>query len=663
MGFQGADARLSEALQTANSDVIAPLDRNWRSDPRIMELVNTLGPTLFPDNYDALSPVRVETGETALEALNLPRSDFVNAAPGIANRVADLLANATNVFDKVREKLRAVRPEDIAMLCYTHGHASSVAAALEAHGIPVRIQQAGWLNAPAMCAARAALAYASDPGDKYAALTWLTLGPPQVALEDALRNAVDGVLDTHQSLETLRGLNQAIEALPIADAVALVLQSTGLRDWAAGMPDATQVLADLARLDGEAQEFDRMLPGLRAAAGFHGSNMQIFLGWISGQTERDWDRHPDRDAWSGSGVEICTWHSAKGREWPITVVAGLDQNIAERPGTLRAEFENFDQLSSVLDNAGLGFLPNFAAPECQQSFAEARHPEDMQDAARKLYVALTRARDRLILVLPKERKTARTQPERMVDILRDHAGLAVNDGEISLCGRAFNARISDGNVESPDSTRIVEDVGQVLFGERRVSSLTGKTAWRRSPSTFGSQIEEPASQLATFNLGSPITDSALADPAARGTAWHLAFRVLVQHPDKADRLESATGLSKDTLVEIEAQARALTSWLTDQGFDRLHFELPLQEVAADGSETNAIIDLLAESPNGLLIVDHKSGACPDPEARFATYLPQLAAYADLIRKEWPDKQLNGIAINWMSEGTLSLSRVPQEVLT
>ncbi len=104
------------------------------------------------------------------------------------------------------------------------------------------------------------------------------------------------------------------------------------------------------------------------------------------------------------------------------------------------------------------------------------------------------------------------------------------------------------------------------------------------------------------------------------------------------------------------------SWLTDQGYNRLYFELPLQEVAADGSETNAIIDLLAEGPNGLLVVDHKSGVCPDPEARFATYLPQLAAYAGLIRKEWPDKNLNGITINWMSEGTLSLSWIEQEEL-
>jgi len=33
----------------------------------------------------------------------------------------------------------------------------------------------------------------------------------------------------------------------------------------------------------------------------------------------------------------------------------------------------------------------------------------------------------------------------------------------------------------------------------------------------------------------------------------------------------------------------------------------------------------------MLIIDHKTGPAPDPEARFATYWPQLAAYADALR--------------------------------
>ena len=662
MGFQGADARLSTALASANPDVIAPLDRNWRSDPRIMAFLNALGPVLFPDGYDPLAPVRKETGETALEVLNLPNSAFTKGPACIANRVSDLLDKDTQVFDNTVEMMRPARPEDIAVLCYTHGHASSVAAAIEAHGIPVRIQQAGWHGSRVMQAARAALAYAADPGDHYAAITWLTLGPPNVPMEDALRNAVDGVLETHRSLEMLHSLSAALDDIPIGDALSKVLQATGLRDWAAALPGAMQAAADLTRLEGEAQEFDRMLSGLRAAAGFHGYGMQVFLGWIAGQTEKDWDRHPDPDAWEGRGVEICTWHSAKGREWPITIVAGLDQKIAEHPGTLRAEFESFDDLSALLDYAGLGYLPNFAAPESQEVFADARHPEDLKEAARKLYVALTRARDRLILALPKERTTSRTRPERMIDFLRDNASLVTGDGMISMIGHNFEARTMNGFAEIPNAPDTTANAMVTSYGEPRPTSSTERTAWRRSPSTLAATSNVPKLALMTSDLGAPVADTRPTHATERGTVWHLAFRVFAQHPEKASQLEAVTGLPEKTLQEIKAQAAAVTSWLKNQGYEELQFELPLQDVAADGSETNAIIDLLAEGPNGLLIIDHKSGACPCPEARFATYLPQLAAYAELIRKQWAGRVLTGVAINWMTEGSISVSPLPSEAM-
>lgn len=662
MGFQGADARLSSALQSANPDVITPLDRNWRSVPRIMDLVNTLGPVLFPDGYDPLTPQRFDTGEIALEVINLPGGRRDTSAECIANRVVDLLADQTRIYDKGLGDLRVARPEDVAVLCYTHTKASKVAAALEAHGLPVRIQQDGWLSSRAMRAARAALAYAADPGDLYAALTWLTLGPPQLGLEDALRNAADGVLDTHQALEIFRSLNKEIETLPIADAMAAVIRVAGLRDWAARLHSPAQALADLARLEAEAQEFDRMVPGLRAAAGYHGNGLQAFLGWIAGQTEKDWNRHPDPDAWSGTGIEVCTWHAAKGREWPITVVAGLDQNIAERAGTLRAEFERFDDLDHVLDFAGLNYFPDFDAPESQQIFSDAQHPQDKKEAARKLYVALTRARDRLILALPKERTTSRDQPERMVDILRDEAGLDILEAGLSLCGRDFPARISDGIADDPESSQISEELTHAGFGTRRAPDLAPRKAWRRSPSTLEVGQDVVSCNLKTIDLGAPVTDAQLVAATTRGTAWHLALRVLMQHPNKAKQLRTATGISETTLKEIAAQVDSLTAWLSKCGYDQLHFELPLQEMSSDGSEINAIVDCLAEGPDGMLIIDHKSGACPDPEVRFATYLPQLTAYADLVRQNWPEKRLDGIAINWMSEGTLSVSPIAEEEL-
>jgi ATP-dependent exoDNAse (exonuclease V) beta subunit len=76
---------------------------------------------------------------------------------------------------------------------------------------------------------------------------------------------------------------------------------------------------------------------------------------------------------------------------------------------------------------------------------------------------------------------------------------------------------------------------------------------------------------------------------------------------------------------------------------------------------NAVIDCLAEGEAGFLVLDHKSGPCPDPAARFAAYLPQLSAYARLVARTWPARPVRAIAINWLNEGVVSVGPAPQHL--
>lgn len=662
MGFQGADARLSLALQDQHAQSISPLDKNYRSDPRIMGFVNTLGPVLFPQGYDPLEPDREETGLIALEAINLPGGRSDKTAKCVADRVNELLAGGTQVFDKVSKSLRPALVSDIAVLCHTGKKCAAVAGALVAHGIPVRLQQSGWLESLVMRVARAALAFVADPRDKHAALTWLTLGPPRMPLEDAMRNAVDGILNTHAALEKLTALHQIEYSRPAAEIVAEMLRATDLRGWAAGLATPAQALADLTRLEAEAQAFDGLAPELRSAAGFHGCGLQIFLGWIVAQTDKSWNKHPDPDGWSASGIEISTWHSAKGREWPITVVAGLDQKIAERPGTLSSEFSSFDDLDDVLARANIGYLPNFAAPEKQTVFAQAHQDQDEQEASRELYVALTRARDRLILVLPREKTSPREKAERMVDLLRDRGGLEAGDGVIEICGQSFPAKISEGVAELSETLSTKPATKYVRFGEAVQYDEAARTPWRESPSTLLSSQNQfpPAVRSVVLSEAIDTSGTTFASARERGTALHSAFRVLANRPDLSSLLGPATGLDAHALEKIATQSVALRDWLAEQGYDQLHFELPVQLIRPDGSQINAIIDCFAEGSDGFLIVDHKSGPCKDPEARFHEYLAQLNGYARLMAFVRPDKLVRGIAINWLDEGILSYCSVNAE---
>jgi hypothetical protein len=82
----------------------------------------------------------------------------------------------------------------------------------------------------------------------------------------------------------------------------------------------------------------------------------------------------------------------------------------------------------------------------------------------------------------------------------------------------------------------------------------------------------------------------------------------------------------------------------------------------NGSETLGMLDAVAMGPGRMLVIDHKTGPAPDPKARFASFWPQLAAYADALRLTFPAHQLHGVAIHWMNEGTLSFRPLEPETV-
>ncbi len=408
MGFQGADPRLSEALEQQNPQAVSPLTGNWRSEPRLMTMVNAISAGLFGAQYVPLAPQRPETGQTFAEILRISegrRSRKSNPEEHVAARVADILASGDTVAERESDintpVMRPVTARDIALLCPTHALAARYARALERQGVPVRISASGWLDSPTVMAARNALAFAIDPSDRHAALALLTLDPAVMPLQQAMTALADGELQGSTELARLRALANDAAQLPLETLLPRVLRQARISEWAATLPNAAQTHADLMRLHAEVTEFVGAHRDFKAAAGFHGASAQVFLGWLeTRREERDFNRHPDPGQSGVQGVEVVTWHASKGREWPMTVVVGLDEKIDERPGTLRAEFTDFSDLSAILERARLIWTPALPIKEKQELFvADRRRPREA-DARRLLYVALTRARDRLILEWP-----------------------------------------------------------------------------------------------------------------------------------------------------------------------------------------------------------------------------------------------------------------------
>lgn len=666
MGFQGADPRLSQALAAANPHATQPLDRNWRSTPAVMDFVNAMGTGLFGAGYDPLAPTRDPVSAPAFEVLNIDKGrgvrKYSKPQEHVAERIAQILQAGETITDRHSKTPRGVRPSDVALLVCRHATAARYAEELRARGVPVRIAEDGWATSPVVQAARAALSYAANPADTNAALVLRTLGPDPLSLQAAMQAQIQGRLADDPVLMQLAALSDRLTRLPISKAVDLVINASGLRIWADRQPDPEQARADLLRLEAEASDFESAHRDLKAAAGFHGESAKVFLGWLDARaSERDFDRRPDPAANSAEAVEIVTWHASKGREWPITVVAEFDHGIEDWPGSTATRFnalDKIDDMDAVLASAALIHTPGFAAPEAEWRFIEDRRADFEANAKNLLYVALTRARDRLVLEWPgflKERDGEAPEAKCLFHVFTDACMPQIGGDKLRI-----------GGIECPAIIRqLPEHAGFTAYSEAeitytpRLGSATplpavDLTPWRLQPSQAMTGLSAPESQ--GIKLGTPW--SRTVSDAARGTAIHLALRTCLTRPDLTEALPKATGLDDTTLELVAERAASLKAWLAADGYTDLLCEIPLLGRTKEGAEIPGMIDLLASGPKGCLLIDHKTGGAGEG---FGLYWPQLSAYADLVRDVFPTYELNGVAVFWVDHGRLdflNLASIP-----
>jgi len=165
----------------------------------------------------------------------------------------------------------------------------------------------------------------------------------------------------------------------------------------------------------------RLLELARRFDPFRREGLYRFLQFINEQETLEVE-HPPADATPENAVRLLTIHASKGLEFPVVAVAGLGTRF------------NFRALSSdILLEEQSGLCPKIFPPGTRSKYPSLAHWSAAQrerrallgEELRLLYVALTRARDRLLLVGTASRKaeTARWQsPAAITDHARFKAG-------------------------------------------------------------------------------------------------------------------------------------------------------------------------------------------------------------------------------------------------
>jgi ATP-dependent helicase/nuclease subunit A len=161
------------------------------------------------------------------------------------------------------------------------------------------------------------------------------------------------------------------------------LSETHYREWLRGQPGGEQRYANVQRLLTLAQQFDQ----------FQRQGLFRFLRFVEAQ--RNADSEPDvAPVAEENAVRLMSIHQSKGLEFPVVMVADLGKpfNVSD----LRADL--------ILDDK-YGLCPQIMPPDSGSRYpslphwlaSRRQHRELLGEELRLLYVAMTRARDTLLL--------------------------------------------------------------------------------------------------------------------------------------------------------------------------------------------------------------------------------------------------------------------------
>lgn len=196
------------------------------------------------------------------------------------------------------------------------------------------------------------------------------------ALRDVLREA----------LNRIASWRSAVRRRPLPEVLVDILRETGYEAYAAACPDGLQRLANINALHGYARRF----------ATFRRQGLPRFLEFIEGleREAEDLGAAPALPA-SADVVRIMSIHHSKGLEFPVVFVAELGKrfNFGDSRETVIFDRELGLGMHAV-DARARVYYPTLP----QRRVAHRVQREALAEELRILYVALTRAKHRLILV-------------------------------------------------------------------------------------------------------------------------------------------------------------------------------------------------------------------------------------------------------------------------
>jgi ATP-dependent helicase/nuclease subunit A len=475
----------------------------------------------------------------------------------VALRLSELKAGGHLVWDENRQDFRPMEWSDAAILLRSPSAKSeSYAKEFSKLGVPLRVERGGFYESlevsDLLCLLQVldnplqdlpALAVLHSPLvgltlDELATIRLAGKGPFWRALVGWTESTVLSPQSTVLSPESkVEGLKSKVERflerfarwrrmarqVSLGRCLEAILAETDYSAWLLTQPRGAQRHANVQRLLGLAQQFDR----------FQRHGLFRFLGFVEAQKQAETEPEV-APVGEENAARLMSIHQSKGLEFPVVVVADLAK-----------PFNISDQHADIILDEHYGLCPQVKARQTGARYPSLPHwlsrrrqrREMLGEELRLLYVALTRARDTLILcasvapgALEKKWRRAIEATDQSIDLARSCAdwlglwfsrrfcpeGAAANQGADALVRWCIHD-------ESSLVVPACEEAGGVsesfLEAEPGVcEALQKRLDWRYSygfatTQTAKIRVSEFARQFAQF----ADEDAALVFPAQRST--------------------------------------------------------------------------------------------------------------------------------------------------
>jgi ATP-dependent helicase/nuclease subunit A len=474
-GFRGARVELFEKLKAdleSRGQAIALKD-NFRSDERIIEFVNRSFENLMA-GYEAILANRCHQATRNICFITPESSGNMEErrkleGEFIARKILQMMTDDdVKIFDKDSQEHRKAKFRDFAVLLRRRTHLKHYINAFKKHCIPFHVADTGSLmESPGvknLLYALNTIEY-QDNINLYGVLRYL-FNISDDCLAEYVLTSGDLSSGLKEDADLTAASGKLLKAFQLIRSWCKIKDKLTIRELAGAIVEDTGLLPSLAKIDFVEIESLYKFMDLCWHYDRQGYTLKEFMDEIADfgdQQQEATDVSEEEDV-----VKFITIHSSKGLEFPIVILADSGQNIS---------FSS----SEILFDPEKGFALKKDKNKWE-GLKEHLEEREMEEAKRLLYVALTRARDYLVISgeMASEKKESFLKwlnqesnaiQEMSIDVISDLSELLVDEIKLPASEKAEAA-----------CAKVQAQVGHIPVHRR--SSVTSLGEFLRCPRRY-----------------------------------------------------------------------------------------------------------------------------------------------------------------------------------